>query len=589
MKYAESRELEHIKAFVLQCIADKQDASLLLQHLLKIQAQYLYIPPTAISVLQQTLSLTYSEISAVIEFYSFLSATPLGAYHILISDNITDRYLGNQRLYQQLTQALDDAAVSIELTSCTGLCDQGPGMLVNGQAINRVDHTRLQEIVALIKQHTPVAQWPAHLFAIEDNIRRKDIQLDAVTKPGAAIAYALQQGAEHCLHILQESGLRGRGGAGFSTASKWRLCAQTESSMRYVVCNADEGEPGTFKDRVLLTRYAHEVIEGMTACAAVIGASQGLVYLRGEYAYLEAHLQQVLQQRREQGLLGKAILGKAGFDFDIDIHLGAGAYICGEESALIESLEGKRGIPRIRPPFPVVSGYKNKPTVVNNVESLWSVCHILQHGSDWFTQVGTQASRGTRLLSISGDCQQPGIYEFPFGVTLTQILAECGGEDAMAVQMAGAAGTTVLAKDFQRRMCYDDLSTGGSFMVMGAQRSLLDMLVNFAGFFKHESCGFCTPCRVGSSLLNDLLQGFKQGKATQADTRQLKTIAELMRQSSFCGLGTSAPTALLNALQQSPEIFDQVIDAREEGRQFDLQAAVMEYQHIVQSNAEEGS
>ncbi|MCK4709378.1 MAG: NADP oxidoreductase, partial [Gammaproteobacteria bacterium] len=340
------------------------------------------------------------------------------------------------------------------------------------------------------------------------------------------------------------SGLRGRGGAGFETAKKWRYCRESKDAERYVVCNADEGEPGTFKDRILLTSSAHSVIEGMTVCAYVIGAQKGFIYLRGEYLYLLEHLKEVLIQRRQSGLLGQQIKGKKNFNFDIEIHLGAGAYICGEESALIESLEGKRGIPRIRPPFPVNEGYKNKPTVVNNVETFWSVSRILLKGADWFKQAGTEESTGTRLLSISGDCARPGIYEYPFGITLNKILTDCGGSEAQAVQMAGAAGTMVLAKDFDRKMSFEDLSTGGSFMVIGPQRNLMDVLQNFADFFKHESCGFCTPCRVGTVQIADIIQRFSKGQGCHADIAHLQEVSKLMMISSFCGLGCSAPTSI---------------------------------------------
>ena len=291
----------------------------------------------------------------------------------------------------------------------------------------------------------------------------------------------------------------------------------------------------------------------------------------------------MLEQRRQQGLLGPGILGARDFNFDIEIHLGAGAYICGEESALIESLEGKRGIPRIRPPFPVVSGYQNQPTVVNNVETFWSVSLIMNQGSDWFHQSGSEQSSGTRLLSISGDCERPGIYEFAFGTTLLEILEVCGGSQAQAVQMAGAAGNLVLATDFTRKMSYEDLSTGGSFMVIGSERNLLDVLANFSEFFRHESCGFCTPCRVGTSLIADIIKRFQQGKASTQDKRQLFEIGGLMKRSSFCGLGATASTAIIDALESSPQIFDNAIDSTDQNPVFDLQQAVSEFRRITQT------
>ena len=348
-----------------------------------------------------------------------------------------------------------------------------------------------------------------------------------------------------------------------------------------MVCNADEGEPGTFKDRVLLNAYADKVFEGMTLCAGIIGASKGYLYLRGEYRYLRAALEQKLQQLRETGLLGNNILGKDGFDFDIEIHMGAGAYICGEESSLIESLEGKRGIPRKRPPFPVTHGYQNKPTVVNNVETFMSAALIAIHGADWFRSVGTEESSGTKLLSISGDCVKPGIYEYPFGVSIQDILKDCGAKNTQAVQIAGAAGFTIPAAEFERCVAFEDVSTGGSFMVFNQDRDLLDMVKNFAHFFVHESCGFCTPCRVGSALMKDLVDKVHSGHAGQYDLDEMRKIGLLMRSTSHCGLGTTAPNPMLDTLDKFPQIYEKRLKHSGYAPAFDLDAALQDARDIT--------
>jgi len=386
---------------------------------------------------------------------------------------------------------------------------------------------------------------------------------------------------DNVLDILQDAGLRGRGGAGFMTAIKWRSCRDTSAEQRYVVCNADEGEPGTFKDRVLLQRYAHQLIEGMTLCAHTINASKGYIYLRGEYLYLLEHLQAVLQERRDMGLLGNNISGKDGFDFDIDIHLGAGAYICGEESALIESLEGKRGIPRKRPPFPVTHGYKNQPTVVNNVETFIAASQIVLHGAAWFKGAGTEQSSGTKLLSISGDCERPGIYEYAFGTSIQQVLEDCGAHDTQAVQIAGAAGVTIPPVQFDRSIAFEDVSTGGSFMVFNKERNLLDMVQNFAHFFVHESCGFCTPCRVGGSLLKDLVDKVHNRHASPYDLDELRRIASIMQNTSFCGLGATAPNPVLETLKSFPEIYQQQLNHTDYEPAFDLDAALEESRQLT--------
>jgi [NiFe] hydrogenase diaphorase moiety large subunit len=568
------------------------EQSRLLQTLVRLQHRFSCIPERAITQLATLLQLPESEIRGVIGFYAFLHEQARGDYDILLSDSITDHMLGSRRLLQQFCSTLGveagvpraDGRVTVDITSCTGICDQGPAMLVNGQVVSRLDDNRIKHICKLIEAGTGVSQWPAGFFEIEDNIRRRDLLLSdetATASPdGGALRALLESGSDALLDVIEKSGLRGRGGAGFRTGTKWRFCKQAEADNRYVVCNADEGEPGTFKDRVLLNSYADSVFEGMTLCAGVIGARRGYLYLRGEYRYLLEPLERILQQRRENGLLGQRILDKDGFDFDIDIHLGAGAYICGEESSLIESLEGKRGIPRNRPPFPVTHGYLNQPTVVNNVETFMAAAKIAALGADWFCRAGTAESTGTKLLSISGDCERPGIYEYPFGVTVKQVLEDCGAENTQAVQIAGAAGTTLPVADAGRCLAFEDVSTGGSFMVFNTDRSLLDMVQNFAHFFVHESCGLCTPCRVGGSLLKDLVDKLVNGHATHYDLAEMKQIGALMERSSLCGLGTTAANPVLDLLERFPQLVESRLANSGYEPAFDLDAALQEARDI---------
>jgi [NiFe] hydrogenase diaphorase moiety large subunit len=561
----------------------------LLQYLYEIQYQYAHISQQAIKLLAEKLSLTESHIHGVIGFYSFLHDSPRGAYDVLISDSITDHMLGSRSLLDALCKKLgvvpgvprEDGRVTVDTTSCTGLCDQGPAMLVNGWAVTRLDENRIDNIAELIESATAVDQWPNEFFRVEDNIQRRDILLSDESNDGEALRSLIDQGEDAMLEQIESSGLRGRGGAGFNTGMKWRFCKQTEADQRYVVCNADEGEPGTFKDRILLNAYADKVFEGMTVCAGVIGATKGCLYLRGEYRYLRAPLEQILQQRREAGLLGNTILGQGGFDFDIEIHMGAGAYICGEESSLIESLEGKRGIPRKRPPFPVTHGYQNRPTVVNNVETFMAAALIAVHGADWFSSVGTEQSSGTKLISISGDCEKPGIYEYPFGVSIQDILKDCAAKDTQAVQIAGAAGFTIPPAEFERCIAFEDVSTGGSFMVFKQDRDLLDMVKNFAHFFVHESCGFCTPCRVGSSLMKDLVDKVHSGHAGQYDLDEMQNIGQLMRSTSHCGLGTTAPNPVLDTLEKFPQIYEKHLKHSSYEPAFDLDAALQDARDIT--------
>ena len=555
---------------------------LLLQYLCTVQSLYSYIPERIVHLLADRLDIPPAKILGVVDFYAFLHREARGDFDILFSDSITDRMLGNQALIDSLCMKLavelghprNDERVTIDVTSCTGICDQGPALLANGMVISRLDEERIRTIAELVESSIPVADWPESFFVVEDNIQRPDILLSDRISKGSALESLISSGSSFFLEELEQSGLRGRGGAGFSTATKWRLCRNAQADERYVVCNADEGEPGTFKDRVLLNSYADNIFEGMTLCGGAIGAEKGYLYLRGEYRYLLKELERTLQKRREANLLGINILGQEGFNFDIDIHLGAGAYICGEESALLESLAGKRGIPRDRPPFPVTSGFRQKPTVVNNVETFLAAAKIAVFGAEWFNSAGTEKSSGTKLLSISGDCSRPGIYEYPFGVSIRQILDDCGAADTQAVQVAGAAGTTIPPDEFDRTISFEDISTAGSIMVFNQQRDLLDMVQNFAEFFCHESCGFCTPCRIGGTLMKNLVEKVVAGHATRYDLDEMQNIGLVMQNTAHCGLGATAANPVLNTLNKFPDIYSKRLAHSGYEPAFDLDASL---------------
>jgi [NiFe] hydrogenase diaphorase moiety large subunit len=375
------------------------------------------------------------------------------------------------------------------------------------------------------------------------------------------------------LEELEQSMLRGRGGAGFPTARKWGFCARTPASSRVVVCNADEGEPGTFKDRLLLADHPARLIEGMALCARVIGADTGLIYLRGEYRSLLPELNNEIARQRGTGVLSES--------FDIHVHLGAGAYICGEESALIESLEGKRGVPRIRPPFPVTAGYRGLPTVVNNVETFVNAAMIAVYGPNWLRRRGTAQSPGTRLLSISGDCEMPGIYEIDFGVSIADVLEMCGARQTAAVQVGGPAGALVPPARFDRAISYEDYATGGSFMIFDDSRDLLDVVRNFTAFFTHESCGFCTPCRVGGALLGKRLQKVVDGHATQGDLDAMRTFAGVMHGASHCGLGQTASNPVTDLMRHFPDVLNDRLLSTAFEPGFDLDAELAETRSLA--------
>ena len=364
----------------------------------------------------------------------------------------------------------------------------------------------------------------------------------------AGLEAALAMSRADLVDFVRDSDIRGRGGAGFPTGMKWGFCAAEKADQKYIICNADEGEPGTFKDRVILTRFADLVIEGMTIGGRAVGATLGIIYLRAEYTYLRPHLNEVIQKRRGRGLLGRNIMGVEGFEFDVITAMGAGAYVCGEETALIESLEGFRGEPRNRPPFPVVAGLLNNPTVVNNVETLASVAAIFAKGADWFKEFGTDKSTGYKLFSISGDCEKPGVYEFPWGITVADLLEEVGGEGAKAVQIGGASGICVPAREFSRALAFEDIPTGGSVMVIGPERDILDVAENFLEFFVEESCGQCTPCRLGNPQMLQAVQLLKKGECPPQFLADVKALGQTMMVASKCGLGQTSPSAFLSIL-----------------------------------------
>ena len=559
-----------------------RDPGALLQILREVQDLRGCIDPPTVTYLGSQLGIPRTRIEGVADFYSFLNLQPRGEYRVLFSDNITDRMLGNQPLLETMCHQLwlqpgkvsEDGLVSIGLTSCTGMCDQGPAMLVNGRAITRLSQQRVQEIAHLIRNRTPMDDWPADFFRVEDNIRRSGPILDNQLAPGDVLRCGLTAGGGAIVEEIKQSGLRGRGGAGYPTGLKWEACRNAAGTTRHVVCNADEGEPGTFKDRVLLTRQADLVFEGMTLCAQAIGAQRGYLYLRGEYRYLLEPLQAVLQRRRESNLLGRAILGQAGFDFDIEIHLGAGAYICGEESALIESLEGKRGVPRNRPPFPVTHGYMQQPTAVDNVETFCSAALAMQMGAEAFRAIGTAKSSGSKLISVSGDCPRPGIYEYPFGVSVREVLDDCGAVNTRAVQVSGPSGVCVPEHEFSRRLGFEDLPTAGAFMVFDDSRDLFEVARNFVHFFAHESCGFCTPCRVGTSMLKTTMDKIAEGHGTQHDLREVENLDHVLQTTSHCGLGRTACNPVLHTLKHFRPAYENRLKSLDFEPAFDLDGAL---------------
>ncbi|MCK4851774.1 MAG: dehydrogenase [Candidatus Omnitrophica bacterium] len=422
--------------------------------------------------------------------------------------------------------------------------------MVDDLLIGKVTPAAITEIVKRLKSNRKL-----DIKESEKPVKREGPVIFSPIEPSAGLKKALDTGQSGVLGAVKDSGLKGRGGAGFPTGMKWDFAAKACSDRKFVVCNADEGEPGTFKDKVLLTEYLPLVFEGMAIAGLAIGADTGFLYLRGEYRYMVPLIKKELARSLKRGILGKDVLGKKGFGFDIEIRLGSGAYVCGEETGLIESLEGNRGEPRNRPPFPVNTGYLGHPTVVNNVETFVTVTHILARGADWFKETGTDKSFGSKLISVSGDCKKPGVYEVRFGITIKEILRIADARDVKAVQVGGASGCCVPRKHFNRTLGYEDLSTGGSVIIFGQNRDMLDVANNFLKFFEEESCGQCTPCRQGIPVLAEGVEMLKNGECSAAYLKELISLSETMQVASKCGLGQSGPNAFVSIIVDFPRAY----------------------------------
>jgi [NiFe] hydrogenase diaphorase moiety large subunit len=551
------------------------DRSRLLDIVEQVQHRFGHISDGAIQAIATGLGIHRVEIEDMVSFYAFFNREPRGRFRIRLSKTPISFIKGAREVALAFEEALGlsigetstDGAFTLEWTSDIGMADQEPAALINGTILTALTPSDVPHIVAALRERgfgaelrvspsraRPEATLPK--ATIKSSLVKSGPLLSGLSGRTDGIRSALELTPEKVIEEITKSKLRGRGGAGFPTGMKWRFTRKAIGEDHYVVCNADEGEPGTFKDRLLLSEFPDLVFDGMTIAGYALGARYGLVYLRGEYAYLWDSLQEVLKTRRRLGLLGHNICGREGLNFDIRIQLGAGAYICGEESALLESLEGKRGAPRDRPPFPTERGYLQQPTAIDNVETFACAARIMEKGATWFAGFGTAQSTGTKLMSVSGDCAHPGVYEVPFGISLNELLDLVGAPDAEYVQVSGPSGQSVAPKDFGRSIAYEDLSTGGSTMIFGPGRDILDVALQFADFFVIESCGWCTPCRVGTTLLKQGMEKVIAGRATLADIAQMESLGNTVMRMSRCGLGQTAPNPILTTMRNFPELYE---------------------------------
>ncbi len=575
----------------------------ILDILREVQNRLGYINGETMELLADELSTHRIEIEGLVSFYSFFSEERKGKIIVRLCDDIIDRFAGVEEVARVFSEELgigigqtsSDGTFSLEYTPCIGMSDQAPAALVNEVVVTNLTPKSARTIARNLKKNLDTSKLIKRKgdgnnatglvnSMVRNNIRKKgEVLLADKISAGAGLKRALKMRPEEVVREVTDSGLRGRGGAGFSTGLKWDLARKERAEERYVICNADEGEPGTFKDRVLLTERAELLFEGMTIAAFAVGSQNGILYLRAEYEYLLPYLESILKRRRKAGLLGKNIVRKKGFEFDIRIQLGAGAYICGEESSLISSCEGIRGEPKKRPPFPVERGFLGHPTIVNNVETFCCAARILDQGAQWFAGMGTDESKGTKLLSVAGDCARPGIYEVPFGIAVSEVLEMAGAEDPAIVQVGGASGEMIGRTAFDRKLCFEDLPTGGSFMTFNPSRNVLSIVDYFLEFFIHESCGYCTPCRVGNVFLRERIQKVMNGLAEEADLNYLKELSNTIIMTSRCGLGNTSPKPVLSSIEHFPIVYSSLTRESRGGLQasFDIQKALEESRRIA--------
>ncbi len=584
------------------CAQYDNDKSRMMDILLAVQKTFRGIEMEAMEIIARETGSYRVEVEGMVSFYAFLSDTILAEVVIRLCDDIIDRHAGmeeiaaifSRELAVEIGQTRADGRFTLLYTPCIGMCDQAPALLINDRLITGLNPDMARDIASALQQG--VAPHELNLPAgegnnnhaliqsmVKNNIQHHGKILLCDVPQDAGLHKALLVSPESVLDEIERSRLAGRGGAGFSTGRKWRMAAGFSAERRIIICNADEGEPGTFKDRLLLTERAELMIEGMCIAAYAIGSQEGIIYLRGEYAYLRAYLESVLASRRDTGLLGKNIAGKQGFHFDIRIQMGAGAYICGEESSLISSCEGLRGEPKTRPPFPVESGYLGFPTVVNNVETFCCVARILDQGADWFASFGTPNSTGTKLFSIAGDCLRPGIYELPFGVSVNELLELAQAADAAAVQIGGPSGEMIAAHQFDRQLCAEDLATGGAITIFSKQRNILEIVEYYMDFFIDESCGYCTPCRVGNVFLKMRIDKIRKGLCAPEDLDYLQELGNTIAQTSRCGLGHTSPNPVLSSIKNFPLVYAALLKNRKDGLQpsFDIQHALEESRRLA--------
>jgi NADH-quinone oxidoreductase subunit F len=557
--------------------------SALIPMMLYGQDEFGWLSDELLHEIARRLDLNMTQVTETLAYYSMLRRKPAGKYHVQVCTNVSCMLKGGNEIFEHVKKRLDignrevqkSGTFSLEEVECIGACSGAPAMQVNYDFHEELDPDKVDAILeqleaGKIPKPVPVISGSIHERHKDEIViiskrfgQPNSTKIDTYLHDGGykALEKALTQMApDSIIDEMKKSSLRGRGGAGFPTGMKWSFVPKDSSKPKYVLCNADESEPGTSKDRPLLEMDPHQLIEGTVIAGRAIGSNQGYIYIRGEYRYLIGIVDGAIEEAYAKGYLGKNILG-TGFNFELCTHTGAGAYECGEESALMESLEGKRGYPRIKPPFPAVVGLYGCPTIINNVETLSTVPAVINGGGDWYASLGTPKNGGTRLYSISGHVNKPGIYELPLGYPLRKLIYEIaggirGGKKLKAVIPGGSSCPLLSADEIDVAMDYDSVAKIGSMLgsggtvVMDEDTCMVDVARRIMQFYAHESCGWCIPCREGTAWLRKVLDRFHQGHGLAEDITLVDELSKNMLGRTFCALGDAAALPTISIVKK---------------------------------------
>jgi NADH-quinone oxidoreductase subunit F len=557
--------------------------SALIPMMMYAQDNFGFLSDDLLEEIAKRVNVNITEVTETLAYYSMLRRKPAGRYHIQVCTNISCMLRGGNEIFHHVQKRLGignkevspTGTFSLEEVECMGACTGAPAMQVNYDFYENLTPDKIDEIFEQLQEGrkpkpAPVTSGSVHerlpaevvvisrRFGIPDS-RKIDVFL--ANEGYQALEKALKQMTpEQIIEEMKKSNLRGRGGAGFPAGMKWSFVPKDPNKQKYILANCDESEPGTCKDRPLMEMDPHQLIEGMVIAGRAVGASRGYAYIRGEYRYVIDIMEAAITEAYAKGYLGKNILG-SGFDFDLAAHTGAGAYECGEESALMESLEGKRGYPRIRPPFPAVVGLYGCPTVINNAETLSSVPSVILRGGEWYANLGTPKNGGTRLYAISGHVNRPGIYELPLGFNLKRMIEEVAGGVAgrkklKAVVPGGSSCPLLAADEIDIALDFDSVAKAGSMLgsggtvVMDEDTCMVDFARRIMHFYAHESCGWCIPCREGTTWLRKLLDRFHEGNGRSEDIPLIDELSKNMLGRTFCPLGDAAAMPTISIVKK---------------------------------------